>query len=234
MSYLFEDVNKAIGKDLYSRNGDVCLGFILERYNLPEWFLEKYYEKLGARNIVRYQILNENFIERYKSNSIIWNSIVYNQRLSEGFILKYKNEFCFDILVRNQILSMNIIEKFFDVSSLDLLCSCQPFIDYNRLIDFIRLKTTIPEDNIEKVKEYLDKNYLYQEYKKGKDWFIGYMFEDELERVKKNMFSIKSWKFFNDYVKNRRRMVKVKVYWDNLLCLGCSSKVYPIREVKYV
>lgn len=234
MGRLFEDVNKAIGKDLYSRNGDIHLKYIIERYNLPEWFLEKYYDKLGPRNIVRNQILSEDFIERHKSDDIVWNTIVYSQRLSGEFILKYKGDFNSCILFGNQVLSMDIIEEFLDTSFLELLCTRQPFIDYNRLINFIRSKTTVSEDNIGKVKEYLEKNYLYQVYKSGKDWFIEYMFEDELDRVKKSTFSIDSWIYFGNYSKNKRRLIKVRVYWDDLLYLGCSSKVYPIREVKYV
>lgn len=234
---LFEEINKIIGKDYYNNNSEISLDFESLKiysmyYKLPEDFIRKYYFGSDLIDLIIYnQILSESFIEEILNQGFqfAYEKIISNQKLSESFIEKHPEilQNWKNYISRHQILSWEFMEKHKDRLNWSLISSRQPFINFSRL---------------EEIKEYsrfefylnkaYNENILYCKYKKDRNWFIGYIEEINLfNNIKEICLGVGN----NLYSYNSKSdMIKVRIYWDDLITTHSAKKVYPIRKVKLI
>lgn len=88
--------------------------FIWKYQSVPEYFIEKYFDKVKLKYIVRYQKLSEKFLVRHINifTPEHFLLISLNQVLSYEFIEKYFDKFPnYEALARNQKISQNILIK---------------------------------------------------------------------------------------------------------------------------
>lgn len=129
------------------------------------------------KNISKFQILDEEFIEKYRKY-LDWSYICSVQRLNEEFIEKILERYSIDcyidfhLISQYQCLSEKFIEKYLDRLNLKSIC------EYNKLSDSFMFKhkdildwniisnyQELSVDFIEKMKDYVNPMYLmrYQE-----------------------------------------------------------------------
>lgn len=85
---------------------------ISEIYELPEWFIEKYADKLYWPMLSANQNLSERIIEKYQDR-VHWDLISCFQRLSEEFIVKHINKLrIIDLLYNEKIKFTKSLLKF--------------------------------------------------------------------------------------------------------------------------
>ena len=122
----YQNVSEKFLIDYNSKVGHNEVIYLLENYKLSENYLnfiinsskswwdcyEFMYDKENAFNkISRYQILSENFIEKYKNN-LNWKFITIYQKLSEKFIEKYNKNINWDFVSIRQKISPSFLKKY--------------------------------------------------------------------------------------------------------------------------
>lgn len=225
---LFEIVNEVIGENIYTSTKNLYWNELLSRYKLPEWFIEKYRSKFDINLLYNYQLLSIEYINKYfMFDRIHSTTIIKNQKLSEDFIEENIKDFSWEDISKNQILSWNFIKKHRKKVNWDWILLKQPFINIKEINKYIKDPVNL---NIPKL---LESNHLSQQYRTGKDWFVGYIIGDTDSNNKKKTL-IQETELYKKILDKPLNLVKVKVYWEDLINISTIKNYEPIRSIKLI
>lgn len=234
---VYEEVNEGLGTNFKS-DREIDWDILLSSHKLSDEFIERWRFKFNWTWISINLKLSEEFIEKWKDMFIDWRYISSCQILSEQFIEKYQDRVDWIKISENQKLSESFIEKFKDKVSWGYVSFYQrlseSFIErYKDKIDWncISKSQRLSKEFIKKYKnkinfDLLNKNILVKS-DIGRDWFIAYIREGDYNFTKKNLYR---FDLFNNYEKEGN-LLKVKIYYKDLVFSNCTRKFYPIRSM---
>lgn len=174
-------------------------------------------------------------------DNIMWGSLINKYKLSEEFIEKFKDVIPPETLSSVCVLPITYINKYWDTKYI-----IKEFILKYQHINYEFLKLhNINEDN-----KYIKSNYLFNKY--NKDWFIAYVninlnnttlninsnsnLNKHIKNLNKKIWinNIKDTQHEYHVLNSRKRkivMLKVKVYYKDLISTFTTTKVHVIRII---
>lgn len=116
-------INERIITHYLSKMDMICWTNVSQFTKLSMDFIKKYIDKLNLQFILNYQEIDEAFLESLieklsgLEETMFFQSIALNQKLSYNFISKYKNDLCIQNLIRNKKILRNDIYVTFQKSN---------------------------------------------------------------------------------------------------------------------
>lgn len=117
-------INERIIIHYLSKMDMICWTNVSQFTKLSMDFIKKYIDKLNLQFILNYQEIDEGFLESLieklsdLEETIFFQSVALNQKLSYNFISKYKNDLCIQNLIRNKKILRNDIYVTFQKSNI--------------------------------------------------------------------------------------------------------------------
>lgn len=108
-------INERIITHYLSKMDMICWTNVSQFTKLSMDFIKKYIDKLNLQFILNYQEIDEGFLESLieklsgLEETMFFQSVALNQKLSYNFISKYKNHLCIQNLIRNKKILRNDI-----------------------------------------------------------------------------------------------------------------------------